>query len=174
VTLLITLGLPGSGKSTEARRWQQAGQLGQPVRVLLDRDNLREMLWGRSGFLTEQEELAVTIAQRSMLREFLACGFDVAVADTNLRSDRVLVLTDIAHGLGHSVQYADLRYVPVETCIERDEQRRKGGGRYVGPNVIHRMAERYGLPVPVGRGLPPGTTVESSLGVFNSTDGRDF
>lgn len=173
MTLLITLGLPGSGKSTEARTWQANGRLGEPMRVYLDRDNLREMLWNETGLLTQQKEMAVTVAQHSMLRQFLVNGYDVVIADTNLRIDRHLVLVDIAHGLGHSVQYADLRHVPVETCIERDEQRRKGGGRYVGPDVIRDMAKRYGLPVPEGYGISPSALI-STFGVFNSTDGKDF
>lgn len=154
MTMLITLGLPGSGKTTAARKWQERAKTGEP-RVLTDRDNLREMLWGRSGLLSVSQEVAVTTAQHAMLRDFLSHGYSVAVGDTNLRIARLQSIVQIAHDLGHAVEYLDLRYVDVETCVVRDAERARRGGRHVGANVIRDMATRYGLPTSEGAGLIP-------------------
>lgn len=148
MTVLITRGLPGSGKTTEARKWRTAANPG--VRLITDRDSLREMMYDRSGLLSRTEEEAVGVAQRSMMRDLLARGYSVAVADTNLRQDRLTLIVQIATEYRHDIEWIDLRDVPVEVCIERDAARAALGQRHVGSDVIRAMAEKYGLPLNLG------------------------
>ncbi len=79
-TLIITIGLPGSGKSTWAKAW--VGE--DPARrARVNRDDLRAMLHGgRVG--TAWQERQVTLAQHAAVRALLLHGFEVMVDDTNL------------------------------------------------------------------------------------------
>lgn len=138
----ITRGLPGSGKSTEARAWQEVDPF---YRVYMDRDNLREMLYGKSGLLPGPYEDMVSIAQYATLRAVLGAGQSIVLADTFLRDDRLNPVLGIADEFDAKVIYIDLRHVPVEVCIERDRKRGEQGQRSVGEDVIRFMAKRYGL-----------------------------
>src|SRR6201995_3680924 len=79
--LLITRGLPASGKTTFARKLQ-------PRVVRVNRDDLRIMLHGRR-LLTESAEDQVTHVQRLTVEALLARRADVIVDDTNLRGSTV-------------------------------------------------------------------------------------
>jgi tRNA uridine 5-carbamoylmethylation protein Kti12 len=141
--ILITRGLPGSGKTTAARMWQRE----DPTRrVYTDRDDLRLMLFDRYGLLPVWMENMVSAIQHFTVRDALERGLDVAVADTNLRDDRLEPLLEIAAQFKTPVRYLDFRSVDIEMCILRDDLRRKAGGRWVGEKVIRAMAERSGLP----------------------------
>ena len=75
--LLITRGLPASGKTTFARKLQ-------PDVVRVNRDDLRRMLHGQRLF-TQWAEAQVTHAQRAAVEALLRARADVIVDDTNLR-----------------------------------------------------------------------------------------
>src|ERR1700749_3938773 len=79
--LLITRGLPASGKTTLARKLQ-------PRVVRVNRDDLRLMLHGRRLF-TEAAEEQVTHIQRLSVEALLARRTDVIVDDMNLRNSTV-------------------------------------------------------------------------------------
>ncbi|PZM90647.1 MAG: 5'-hydroxyl kinase, partial [Actinobacteria bacterium] len=76
--LILTRGLPASGKTTFARRLQ-------PSVVRVNRDDLRRMLHG-TRLLTQWAEGQVTVAQRAQVEALLRARVDVCVDDTNLRS----------------------------------------------------------------------------------------
>lgn len=139
--VLITRGLPGSGKSTEGRKWAQHSE----NRVYMDRDNLREMLFGRSGLLASEQEDLVTEVQHEALRAALGDGWSTVLADTFLRDDRLDPILKITATYDARVEYLDLRHVPLDVCIERDRARGAAGGREVGEDIIRIMAKRYGL-----------------------------
>lgn len=156
MTLLITQGLPGSGKTTEARKWQT---LDPERRVYTDRDDLRAMLYGEVVHpLAQWKEDMVTAVQHSIILDAFERGLSVAVADTNLREDRLEPLLHLARNWNQPVEWIDLRDVPVQTCIQHDWLRRWNGQRAVGPAVIISMAERYGLPVAAEWIKPRGDT----------------
>jgi predicted ABC-type ATPase len=142
-TLLLTRGLPGSGKTTEARRWVAQAPPGH--RVYVDRDSLRMTLFGRPAPLTPTEEDGVTVAQHAMIIALLQNHRDVVVADTFLRRERLQPMYIMARKCGAIVEIIDLLWVPVETCVERDATRAAGGGRSVGAKVIRDMAARADL-----------------------------
>lgn len=130
-TLTITRGLPGSGKTTWAK--EQPG-------VRVNRDDLRRMLHG--GTLGEGwAERQVTVAQRAQVDALLRAGVDVICDDTNLRARVVRELADLAIDAGAKVELRDFTDVPLETCLARDAARPEA--ERVGPDVIHRMHERY-------------------------------
>jgi predicted kinase len=147
--LLITRGLPASGKTTFARKLQ-------PRVVRVNRDDLRRMLHGERLF-TQWAEGQVTRAQRAVVEELLRARADVIVDDTNLRAKTVREWAELAARFGASFEVHDFTDVPLAECVRRDAER--SGDDRVGEDAIRRMHERYlagrNLPLAVPY-VPPG------------------
>jgi predicted kinase len=140
--LLLTRGLPGSGKTTFARRWVAEDP---DRRVRVNRDDLRAMhgLDRRQDYGAPNVEAILTAVQHSTIRVLLGGGWSVVVDDTNLRPDIVAPLVTIAEERGVAVEVHDLRAVPLEVCLRRDAGRGQAGDRYVGEDVIKAMHSRW-------------------------------
>ncbi|MFI7600965.1 AAA family ATPase [Actinoplanes sp. NPDC049681] len=151
--LLITRGLPASGKTTFARKLQ-------PQVVRVNRDDLRRMLHGERLF-TQRAEAQVTQAQRAAVEALLRAHGDVIVDDTNLRAKTVREWAELAARFGATFEVHDFTDVPVEECIRRDAERPEDDR--VGEGAIRRMHERYlagkNLPLPVPYVEPGGPGV---------------
>lgn len=136
-TLTITLGLPGSGKSTWAR--QQAGAW------LVGRDAIRAMVrpgqpWDHDD---EAAEDVVTAIQHAAVEALLRLGERVICDDTNLYARRRDGLAAVAAACGARFVVHDLRHVDVGLCIARDAGRPVG--ERVGKDAIRQMAKEAGL-----------------------------
>lgn len=136
-SLTITRGLPASGKTTYARALVAADV--NTVRV--NRDDLRQNLFGADRLAYEQEQI-VTTAQRASVRALLESGRSVVVDDTHLRLRFARAWADLAQELGVEFKVVDLDTSPDE-CVKRDEGRFYGGDRYVGEAVIRDLAKRF-------------------------------
>lgn len=134
-TLLITRGLPGSGKSTWAKSWIAE----DPAhRVRVNRDSLRYEFYGQySGLIFEQEE-RVTRHQRARVTVALRLGKDVVVDDTHLRSLYVRQWEQIARREAARLSVRDFP-IDVATAIARDAART----RTVGATAITHLAEKF-------------------------------
>lgn len=131
-TLYLTRGLPGSGKTTLARRMVEAAD-GKLVR--LNRDDFRAMMGsGRTGEI----EREVTAAQHAAIDAVLRAGRDVIVDDTNLVTAHMRTLHWLGWRAGARVEVTDLD-VPLEECLARDALR----AQPVGEQVIRDMHRRY-------------------------------
>lgn len=129
--LIATVGLPGSGKSTWARR--------QPA-WRVNRDDLRAMMRRQWVHGDRDDEDALTEIQHDAIRVLLRRGRDVVVDDTNLRPEVLDALRDIAEQHGAQFVIEDFWHVPLRVCLERDAARPQP----VGEKVIRGMWERYG------------------------------
>lgn len=129
--LIITQGCPGSGKSTWAREQCKKS----PSTVMVERDQLREMLFGNTNrkeykFSKERENL-VTIVQDAMIKTLLNENKNVIVSDTNLNPS---VLERIkAHSKNHSIVVFDVEW---EDLVERNKYR---GNEAVPIDVLRNM-----------------------------------
>lgn len=117
--LVITRGLPASGKTTFAREWVAEDR---EHRVRVNRDDLRLMV-DDGEFKHGITEKRILTARNFLVEHFLAAGYDVVVDDTNLPAYTVRDLTSIARRRRAPVQYHDLRQVPLETCLKRNAAR---------------------------------------------------
>jgi predicted kinase len=149
IQLNVTVGLPGCGKTTRARRWVADA----PGRTRVNRDDLREMMFG--GWTGDQvHEDAVTAAQLAAVRALLAAGVGVVVDDTNIRPERIERLCRIGWDLDATVGIWDMTSVPVDDCVRRDEARGLRGERCVGEAVIRGMHALLVHPVEEGLQSP--------------------
>ena len=148
--MIITRGLPASGKTTFARKLQ-------PGVVRVNRDDLRRMLHGERLF-TQWAEGQVTVVQRAQVEALLRAGVDVCVDDTNLRSRTVREWAQLAARFGAGFEVHDFTDVPVDECVRRDADR--PAEDRVGAEAIRRMYQRYlagrSLPLPVPQVEPGG------------------
>lgn len=153
--MIITRGLPGSGKTTKAQAWVAE----DPVnRVRVNRDDTRAML--HNGVYVQRDELTrgtedtVIKMRDALISAALQAGRDVICDDTNLPQRVACDLKRIADKHGAEFEVWDLTDVDMGTCIIRDAERRKRGERGVGPNIITDMhtrflrGRRYPLPFP--------------------------
>ena len=151
--LIITRGLPASGKTSFARRLQ-------PGVARVNRDDLRRMLHGARLF-TQWAEGQVTVVQRAQVEALLRARVDVIIDDTNLRSRTVRDWAELAARFGASFEVHDFTDVPLEECLRRDAGR--PAEDRVGEDAIRRLHERYlarrtlPLPVPTVRPGAPAT-----------------
>lgn len=139
--LIVTIGAPGSGKTTAARRWWAEDP---PGRVMLDRDGLR----AATGICGDQEsngqplEDIITLGQVAAVVAWLRSGLDVAVPDTCQTQDVMDGWARIARRCRVRLVVWDYRAVPLGVCVERDRQRGARGGRLVGEPAIGRISGR--------------------------------
>ena len=151
-TMIITRGLPASGKSTYARAWVSE----DPTRrARVNRDDLRAMMHD-SVFLApsggnQGTERAVQTVRDAAITALLRKGVDVICDDTNLPQRVARDLRRLAVAGGADFEVVDFTHVTLEECITRDEQRT--GPAYVGKEVISRMHARFlagrALPLPL-------------------------
>jgi predicted kinase len=146
--LIVTRGLPSSGKTTFARTLQ-------PRVARINRDDLRRMLHGVRLY-APWAEWQVTVAQRAQVEALLRAGVDVCVDDTNLRSRTVRDWARLAAGLGAKFEVYDFTHVPLDECLRRNALR--PAEERVDEDVIRSMHERFiagrDLPLPVPQ-VPP-------------------
>jgi predicted kinase len=151
--LLVTRGLPASGKTTFARKLQ-------PEVVRVNRDDLRRMMHGQRLF-TQRAEAQVTHAQRAAVEALLRAGADVIVDDTNLRAKTVREWARLAARFHATFEVHDFTDVPLDECLRRDAERDEEDR--VGEEAIRRMHGRYlagkSLPLPVPWVEPGGPAV---------------
>ncbi|QIQ63012.1 AAA-ATPase [Streptomyces phage Moab] len=133
--LVINRGIPGSGKSTYARKWVFSGTpLNRRARV--NRDDIRKQLYG-VDFGVPIEETVVTTAEDAMIRALLGRGVSVIVDDCNIAQRYITRFTKIAEEFGADVR-VNLINVELQVAIERNQ----GRERFVPVHVIEDMYKR--------------------------------
>lgn len=134
--LIVTQGIPASGKSTWAKKLAEDNPI---THVRVCRDDMREMAgkyWvpDREDYITQIEECMVDIA--------LFGGYNVIVDATNLNSKALEKWRSIADKYG--AEFEIKRFdVELDEAIKRDSERGLSGLRSVGKEVIKNFHRRY-------------------------------
>lgn len=132
--LIMTKGLPGSGKSTWAREQVKKGNY---TVQRINKDELREMIdVGKHGKHTEKH---IIHYRDAFINIALAAGKTVIVDDTNFAPVHQARLAEIAKEHNVPLIVQSFLDVPVEECIKRDLRRDKS----VGKDVIMKMYNQY-------------------------------
>lgn len=138
-TIRITVGLPGCGKSTMLRLWEEEDP---DHRVVVGRDDYRRIR-RCLPVGTPAQEASITVMMDGAVESLLRHGWDVGVDSTHIQPGTLRHWREVAGRVGARVEISDLTHVTVDECVRRDEARRDAGGRYVGAEVIRAMAKRY-------------------------------
>lgn len=141
--VIMTKGLPASGKSTWARSQVDANP-GQYKRV--NKDDLRAML--DNSQWSKKNERFVLHVRDTVIRAALERNYNVIVDDTNLAPKhethirRMVEAINAETGSHHQVVIKDFTDVPLETCVSRDAARTDP----VGERVIRGMYNQFLKP----------------------------
>jgi predicted kinase len=156
--LILTRGVPASGKSTWAKAWVAEDPL---TRVRVNRDNLRWTLGVKGGVGDQWQEEEVTHWQNQMVTRYLSQGKDVVVDNTNLRARHVKELIRLGQKWGAEIEFKDFP-VSIWEAQRWDELRAKKGERSVGPEVIAMFFQKF-----IGKdgiSLPPIPEIANDYG----------
>lgn len=134
-TLILLVGIPGSGKSTYAENYISEYP---KTPVHLSSDKIREELYGNESIQGNPAEVFALMQKRAV--EALNEGHDVLYDATNVtRKDRSSII-------GICPKFAKIEahiiWAPIEECIKRDSAR----DRTVGKEVIDRILKRFQAP----------------------------
>lgn len=132
--VIITRGLPASGKSTYARRWVSRDRSN---RVQVEKDQIRKdarLFKGEYNHKRGDEKIVLRERDR-IIRQALEQGKSVVVSDTNLFNKHVTQITEIANEFKARVEVKDFLDIPLAELIERDSKREES----VGEQVIRKM-----------------------------------
>lgn len=145
--IFFTIGLPGSGKTTVARKMQET----IPSLVRINKDDIRAMLFTQPYKFSRTNEQMVVEIERKIVDTILCSGNDVIIDNTHLSPKHLNYYKDYIKytheedgfliGKNHSIRVIDLTSVPIDECIARDAKR----DRPVGKGVIYRMARQANL-----------------------------
>lgn len=137
--VILTRGLPGSGKST----WAKELQTKFPnCYKRINKDDLRAML--DNSVHTKANEAMVLRVRNALITESLDHGYSVIIDDTNFEPIHERTIRELVAGRDVLVEIQDFSHVPLETCIQRDLQRQKS----VGEKVIRTFYNKYLKPKP--------------------------
>ena len=130
--LILTIGIPGAGKSTWAEEYVSTHD--RVIRV--SRDYYRFMLINSAQAGYEIENMITTLCNYTTLTG-IKNGFDVIRDETNLRAEDINSIIEEYENTAEI--YIKVFEVDIKTAIERNEKREKK----VDPSVIHRMYDRF-------------------------------
>ena len=131
-TLILLVGVPGSGKTTYAKDYIERNT------IHLSSDTIRAELYGDESIQGDPTEVFSLMQKRAV--EALNEGYDVIYDATNItRKDRASIISVCPK---FAKIEAHIIWAPIETCIERDAAR----DRTVGKEVIDRMLKRFQAP----------------------------
>ena len=134
--LIMTRGLPASGKSTWAKQ-----QLSNRVKRV-NKDDLRAML--DNSEWSKQNETFVLSVRDYIVRYALLGGYDIIVDDTNLAPKHEDALRAIADDVGAQFEVQDFLDVPLQTCIDRDSARPNSVGKKVIKTMYNSFIRKKG------------------------------
>lgn len=133
LTLMMTRGLPASGKTTWAREYIDGNPNGSVTRV--NKDDLRAMM--HNSTYTKQNEKVVLDTRDAAVSFALTRGQHVIVDDTNFAFKHEQQLRRIAEQHDARFEVVDFTDVPLAECLERNRNRRDKNP--VPEQVIRRM-----------------------------------
>lgn len=171
--LIMTKGLPGSGKSTWAKEQLKKNENWKRV----NKDELRRMI--DDGKWSGKNEQFILGIRDEIIEHALAQDYSIISDDTNLDPKHEARFRQLARQYGASLVIEDsFLQVPLETCIARDLNRLES----VGAKVIRDMHEKYIVkkfdPPIYDPALPPAIIcdLDGTLALFGKKNpyNRDF
>lgn len=132
--LIITKGLPASGKSS----WADEYIAEHPNFVKVEKDQIRKdgRLFKDGVYVHKRGDEGIVLKERDrLIRQAFSEGKSVISSDTNLVQKHITQLTNIAKQNKATVEIKSFLDVPIKELLERDAKRENA----VGEQVIRRM-----------------------------------
>lgn len=132
--VIITRGLPASGKSTWAREYVREND----NFVIVEKDEIRKdsRLFKDGVYVHKRGDEGIVLKERDrLIRDALKAGKGVISSDTNLVQKHINKISNIAKEYDVEVEIVEFLDVPIKELIERDKNREDS----VGEHVIRRM-----------------------------------
>lgn len=152
--MIVTKGLPGSGKTTWAHEYIKT----HFECKIICKDDLRDMF--DNGRWSKISEHFVIQMQTMLILEMWDRGLTPIIADTNLNPVHLHRFEQLAEDHGAQLIVQDFTDVPLDECIRRDLLR----PRSVGEQVIRKQYNKWlrvdPEPVKWVPGLPPAIIVD--------------
>lgn len=152
--LVLLVGIPGSGKTTLAKRLTERGFL------RLCADDIRQELWGDAGDQKDPETVFNIFFQK--LEEALSKSLDIVVDNTNINTKHRQPILQRAITAGYEDIQLWVLDIPLEVCLERNRSRERAVpddivtnmyGSVTGPG---KPRSHEGKVIIVRPGLAPG------------------
>lgn len=132
--MIITRGIPASGKSTWAASWVAEDAQN---RMEINRDSIRAIM-GFPAVGNASQEQAVTNVQREMIAAAMSNNKDMVISDTNLREKYIKNFISIAMDNNYEVEVKDF-VISFDEAVARDKNREDS----VGEDVIRTMYTKF-------------------------------
>jgi predicted kinase len=133
-TLIMTKGLPASGKTTWAKDFVKK-RIVKTKRV--NKDDMRQMI--HAGEWSRELEKDIIQARDALTILYLNEGYDVVVDDTNLQPDHEPHLIELAEKCGAEFLVKDFTDVPLNECLRRNLER----PNFVPEKAIKKMHSQF-------------------------------
>ena len=116
--LILTIGLPGAGKTT----WAYKYMLENPLTKIISTDEVRLQLTGSTDCIACMNPLIYAEARRQA-QLFLYAGYDVIIDSTNVTSEDWLSYEQIC--TPDTIFIAKLFFIPPSNCFEQIARRER-------------------------------------------------
>lgn len=132
-TIILTRGIPGSGKSTWAKTWVEESPL---FRIRINWDDIRRML---GVYWVPSREFLLSGMTKILLEDAMSNGYDIVVDNMNLTPKSIEIFLETAKNYSYKVEYKDFK-TPLEECLRRNSLRE--GDAKIDENVIRNLYEK--------------------------------
>lgn len=142
--VVITKGLPASGKTTYALEWVAEDP---EHRVLIEKDQIRKngALFKNGEYDHKRGDESIVVKERDRLIEnALRRGKSVICSDTNLSQKHISRISSLAREYGAKIEVKTFLDVPLGELVERDKKRENS----VGEQVIRKMFHEHVKTLP--------------------------
>ena len=125
--IILTRGIPGSGKSTWAKSWAKEDS---EYRIRISWDDMRRMFG--SYWVPSREEF-IKESTRMILMKAASLKYDIVVDNMNLSESSKSLFVEFANIYGYEIEYKDFK-TPLEECLLRNSWRK--GDECIDEKVI--------------------------------------
>lgn len=138
INIIVTMGIPGSGKSTFAKSWVAEDP---NKRMRVNRDSLRVML--TNYHFTKENNDVTRIVRDDIIRNVVLAGRDLIVDECNVKSVTYKEVCKIVKDLRVDAHVQEkVFYVPLETAVARNANRT--GTDFIDPKIIENFWKSMG------------------------------